>query len=78
MIVSYLGTKGGTGTTTLAVNGAADIRRLTRRPSIIVDLKSTNGSRINGALLYAEIPVMLEDGDELCLGKLVFRVYFGV
>lgn len=42
------------------------------------DLKSTNGSRINGALLYAEIPVMLEDGDELCLGKLVFRVYFGV
>ncbi|MCC7362463.1 MAG: protein kinase [Anaerolineales bacterium] len=42
------------------------------------DLKSTNGSRINGALLYSEIPVMLEDGDELCLGKLVFRVYFGV
>ena len=29
MIVSYLGTKGGTGTTTLAVNGAADVRRLT-------------------------------------------------
>ena len=29
MIVSYLGTKGGTGTTTLAVNCAADIRRLT-------------------------------------------------
>ena len=43
MIVSYLGTKGGTGTTTLAVNGAADIRRLTRKPSIIVDLKSGPG-----------------------------------
>lgn len=43
MIVSYLGTKGGTGTTTLAVNGAADIRRLTRRPSIIVDLKCGPG-----------------------------------
>ncbi len=39
MIVSYLGTKGGTGTTTLAVNGAADIRRQTHRPSIVIDLK---------------------------------------
>jgi Flp pilus assembly CpaE family ATPase len=43
MIVSYLGTKGGTGTTTLAVNGAADIRRLTNRPTVIVDLKSGPG-----------------------------------
>jgi hypothetical protein len=40
-------------------------------------LKSTNGSRVNGAGLYSEIPLILEDGDELCLGKLVFRVYFG-
>ena len=39
MIVSFLGTKGGTGTTTLAVNGAADIRRLTGRPTLVVDLK---------------------------------------
>jgi Flp pilus assembly CpaE family ATPase len=31
MIVSFLGTKGGTGTTTLAVNCAADIRRITNR-----------------------------------------------
>jgi pilus assembly protein CpaE len=43
MIVSYLGTKGGTGTTTLAVNGAADIRRITNRPTVIVDLKSGPG-----------------------------------
>jgi serine/threonine protein kinase len=41
------------------------------------DLKSTNGSRVNGAGLYSEIPLILEDGDELCLGKLVFRIYFG-
>jgi serine/threonine protein kinase len=41
------------------------------------DLKSTNGSRVNGAGLYSEIPLVLEDGDELCLGKLVFRIYFG-
>lgn len=43
MIVSFFGTKGGTGTTTLAVNGAADIRRLTRRPTIVVDLKAGPG-----------------------------------
>jgi len=43
MIVSYLGTKGGTGTTTLAVNGAADIRRLTSKPTVIVDLKTGPG-----------------------------------
>ena len=43
MIVTFLGTKGGTGTTTLAVNGAADIRRITARPSVIVDLKTGPG-----------------------------------
>lgn len=43
MIVSYLGTKGGTGTTTLAVNGAAEIRRLTNRSTIVVDLKNGPG-----------------------------------
>ena len=43
MIVSYLGTKGGTGTTTMAVNGAADIRRITNRPTVIVDLKNGPG-----------------------------------
>lgn len=43
MIVSYLGTKGGTGTTTLAVNGAADIRRISNRSTVIVDLKSGPG-----------------------------------
>ena len=41
------------------------------------DLKSSNGSRINGAGLYSEIPVMLDDGDEICLGKMAFRVYYG-
>ena len=43
MIASFLGTKGGTGTTTLAVNGAADIRRLTGRPTVVVDLKNGPG-----------------------------------
>ena len=43
MIVSFLGTKGGTGTTTLAVNCAADIRRHTNRSTIVVDLKNGPG-----------------------------------
>jgi pilus assembly protein CpaE len=43
MIVTFLGTKGGTGTTTLAVNAAADMRRLSARPSVIVDLKTGPG-----------------------------------
>jgi pilus assembly protein CpaE len=43
MIVTFLGTKGGTGTTTLAVNCAADIRRITNRSTVVVDLKSGTG-----------------------------------
>jgi pilus assembly protein CpaE len=43
MIVSFLGTKGGTGTTTLAVNCAADIRRLTGLSTVVVDLKNGPG-----------------------------------
>jgi pilus assembly protein CpaE len=37
MVATFFGTKGGTGTTTLAVNCAADIRRLSGRPTLIVD-----------------------------------------
>ena len=43
MICSFLGTKGGTGTTTLAVNVAADIRRLSGRSTVVVDLKNGPG-----------------------------------
>ena len=43
MVVSFLGTKGGTGTTTLAVNCAAELRRVTGLPTAIVDLKPGTG-----------------------------------
>jgi pilus assembly protein CpaE len=43
MIVTFLGTKGGTGTTTLAVNSAADVRRYTNRPTLVVDVKTGPG-----------------------------------
>jgi pilus assembly protein CpaE len=39
MIVTFLGTKGGTGTTTMTVNAGAEVYRLARRPTILVDLK---------------------------------------
>jgi pSer/pThr/pTyr-binding forkhead associated (FHA) protein len=35
----------------------------------IRDLGSTNGTRLNGALLSPEQPVRLRDGDELELGQ---------
>lgn len=43
MIVTFLGTKGGTGTTTLAVNCAADLRRVSNRPTLIADVKTGPG-----------------------------------
>ena len=43
MIITFLGTKGGTGTTTMAVNCAAEIYRLSRRPTVIVDAKQGHG-----------------------------------
>jgi pilus assembly protein CpaE len=38
-VLMFLGAKGGVGTTTLAVNCAVDLRRLSGRSTIIVDLK---------------------------------------
>ena len=37
-VVSFFGTKGGVGTTTLAVNTATELARLTKQPTLIVDL----------------------------------------
>ena len=39
MTLAFLGAKGGAGTTTVAVNCAVDIARLTKRATVIVDLK---------------------------------------
>lgn len=43
MTVAFLGTKGGTGTTTMMVNIGAELRRVTGRPTILVDLKPAPG-----------------------------------
>jgi pilus assembly protein CpaE len=41
--LSFFGAKGGTGTTTLAVNTAVEIARITKRPTLIVDLHQFTG-----------------------------------
>src|SRR6478672_2884642 len=40
---SFLGAKGGAGTTTVAVNCAVELARLTKKPTIVVDLKTCLG-----------------------------------
>jgi pilus assembly protein CpaE len=39
----FFGAKGGAGTTTVSVNCAVELARITRRPTVIVDLKATLG-----------------------------------
>jgi pilus assembly protein CpaE len=39
----YLGAKGGTGTTTIAVNCAVELARLSKRPTLVIDLKPSLG-----------------------------------
>jgi pilus assembly protein CpaE len=39
----FFGAKGGTGTTTMSVNCGVELARLTKRPTVIVDLKSSLG-----------------------------------
>ena len=72
MVVSFFGTKGGTGTTTLAVNAAADIRRLSARSSVLVDLKTGPGDvavflglRPHHSLLTAIDRVSWRDPDDM-------------
>ena len=42
-MITFLGTKGGTGTTTMAVNCAAEMRRLSGRSTLVVDAKPGPG-----------------------------------
>jgi hypothetical protein len=49
-----------------------------RRGDIVVveDLGSTNGTLLNGERLAPFLPQILEDGDQLQLGRLLIDVYF--
>ncbi|NLF74089.1 MAG: FHA domain-containing protein [Chloroflexi bacterium] len=43
---------------------------------MLVDLGSANGTHLNGQRLTPDQPRVLRDGDEVRMGKLVFRIYF--
>ena len=43
---------------------------------LITDLGSANGTFVNGQRLEPHQRRILHDGDEVCLGQLVARVYF--
>jgi hypothetical protein len=43
---------------------------------LLVDLGSTNGTRLNGKPLSAHQPIQVENGDEIRLGKLVLTINF--
>ena len=43
VVITFLGTKGGTGTTTMAVNCATALRRLSNRSTLLVEVKSGPG-----------------------------------
>ncbi|HEX3053881.1 MAG TPA: FHA domain-containing protein [Aggregatilineaceae bacterium] len=44
----------------------------------LMDLNSTNGTRLNGEVLPAAVEKRLRDGDEITLGKLKLFVYFKI
>ena len=46
------------------------------RAVYLMDLDSTNGTRVNGEPLAAGVEKRLRDGDELSLGRLTVYVYF--
>ena len=47
-----------------------------RHRVLVVDLGSTNGTRLNGSLLPANEPAAVESGDKIRLGKLALKIIF--
>lgn len=52
--------------------------RVDRRQVLLTDLGSANGTWLNGSLIGAHEPVRLENGDEVRLGKLLFKIHFNL
>jgi hypothetical protein len=50
--------------------------RAERGQLLLVDLGSTNGTRLNGVRLTAQQPVRVSNGDEIRLGRLTLKVHF--
>ena len=52
--------------------------RVDRGQLLLVDLGSTNGTRLNGVRLAAQQPVRVSNGDEVRLGRLTMKVHFSL
>lgn len=50
--------------------------RRDRSQVLLIDLGSTNGTRLNGQALAAHQPARVENGDEIRLGKLLLRINY--
>ena len=50
--------------------------RRDRSQLLLIDLGSTNGTRLNGKVLAAHQPARVESGDEIRLGKLMLTISF--
>ncbi len=50
--------------------------RRDRTQLLLIDLGSTNGTRLNGKPLAAHQPARVENGDEIRLGRLMLRIAF--
>ena len=63
------------------IAGLADSKKLTalrrdRQQVLLIDLGSTNGTRLNDRTLTAHQAVKVENGDEIRLGKLLLKINF--
>ena len=50
--------------------------RRDRSQVLLIDLGSTNGTRLNGKTLAAHQPIRVENGDEIRLGRLMLTINF--
>jgi hypothetical protein len=58
------------------VSRAHAVLRRERSQWLLIDLGSTNGTRVNGAPAPAHQPVLVHNGDEIRLSRLVIKVNF--
>ncbi len=52
--------------------------RTDRAQVLLVDLGSTNGTRLNGVRLAAHQPVRVSNGDEIRLGRLTLKIHYSL
>jgi pSer/pThr/pTyr-binding forkhead associated (FHA) protein len=62
----------------LGVSRVHALMRIVHQKVYLIDLGSTNGTRVNDNQLSPHQPRQVANGDEVRLGKLYFRIYFNL